>query len=127
MDTRPDESRPSPLEPERKHDGSPSTVKTNPKQIVQPKQPTRCSSREVKTGGSTESTKKLNRLQSILLSKLLACTTYICIDSCKLEDATTQPSGREETVGDSDSCNLSEAMNRRSREIGKTPRERERR
>ena len=58
-------------------------------------------------------------------SKLLACTTYIFIDSCKLEDATTQPSGREETVGDSDSCNLSEAMNRRSREIGKTPRERE--
>ncbi|WZZ60865.1 hypothetical protein YC2023_060972 [Brassica napus] len=95
MDTRPDESQPSPLEPERRHDGSPSTVKTNPKQIVQPKQPTRCSSREVKTGGST------------------------------LEDATTQPSGREETVGDSDSCNLSEAMNRRSREIGKTPRERE--
>ncbi|CAG7876624.1 unnamed protein product, partial [Brassica rapa] len=55
-----------------------------------------------KTGGSTESTKIFNPYNQSYSSKLRACATYIFIDSCKLEDATTQPSGREETVGDLD-------------------------
>ncbi|KAF2555725.1 hypothetical protein F2Q68_00016732 [Brassica cretica] len=125
MDTRPDESQPSPLEPERRHDGSPVTVKTNPKQTVQPECLPDARAEKSKLADLRNRRRNLTAYNQSFSSKLLACTTYIFIDSCKLEDATTQPSGREETVGDSDSCNLSEAMNRRSKEIGKTPRERD--
>ncbi|KAG2283631.1 hypothetical protein Bca52824_054851 [Brassica carinata] len=81
-----------PPEPARRHDGAPSTAKTNPRRLFNQNSLRESSSRKVKSCWIYETDEgNLTAYNRSLSSGLLACGTNIFEDKTKLEDASTQP------------------------------------